>query len=382
MGAYGYLVAFSSAIGGFLFGYDIGVVSQVLSMDSFGVYFGTIQILQNGTLVKNEVLQASLEGWVTFMFLIGAVVGALVVSVMADYLGRRWSIIFGGGIFTIGGFLQSLAHTELVFYGGRVVSGFGIGILSAVVPMYISETSPTEIRGRMITIQQFMTSLGILVASIINAIIILNVDNNSELEWRMAVAVQIIHGVLLMIMMFFMPYSPRWLSNRGRNIEATAIIARLRDSSIDSDLVQTEINEIKSSIEMERQVGSASWSELLRKGIFNRVLIGMTLQFWQQWTGINVILYYQNSLFTSMGIDKKAAAIPFPIANNFVNFMAVFPGMFLVECLGRRKLLIYGGIGIALAHVLLLLFVKGSHTIPVLSWGVINQSALLILMNL
>ena len=208
-----------------------------------------------------------------------------------------------------------------------------------------------------------MITIGIVIASIVNTIIIVNFGSKSldPMEWRLALAMQCIPALILAIVMFFMPESPRWLAEKGRDSEALAIIARLRSETPTESGVVEEFKEILNGVQYERTVGNGSLKELLTKGIRNRVAIVVVLQFFQQWTGINVILYYQSDLLRGMGLDPDQANIPFTIANNFVNFLATFPGMYLIEKLGRRSLLLYGGIGMGCAHYMICLFINLAH---------------------
>jgi MFS family permease len=148
---YGYLIAFAAAMGGLLFGYEIGVVSQVLEMNSFKYHFGASGLLENGTYY--DIDKKTLPSMTTFTFLIGCFFGAFLVSYMADILGRKKSILIGGVGFLFGGAFQTFAGSVGVYYTGRVVSGLGIGVLSMCAPLYIGETAPTSIRGRMLTVQ-------------------------------------------------------------------------------------------------------------------------------------------------------------------------------------------------------------------------------------
>lgn len=387
---YGYLVAFSAAMGGLLFGYEIGVISQTLSMISFGLQFDIVEFspvgqYSNGSYFLNQTVAsppfvgafctkfnatvaacetpstASTSGLVTFTFLVGCAVGAIVVSMLADLWGRKKCIFTGAILFLAGGVMQSVASSFTIFFGGRVLSGLGIGILSMASPLYIAEAAPTSIRGRMVAIQQLMITLGIVVSSVCNSIIILtigNADPLNGLEWRLALGLQCIPAFLLAVIMMFMPESPRWLAEKGLNEQTLYTIAKLRSSSVNDHAVTDEYQEIMDGVEFERTIGNGSWSELFQKGLRNRVAITCTLQFFQQWTGINVILYYQTSLLQGMGLDPISAAIPFTLANNVVNFLATFPGMYLVEKIGRRSLLLYGGIGMGCAHYLVCLFLN------------------------
>lgn len=246
-------------------------------MDDFGLKFGMKEYNPNTFLLVDTASAADIKGNITFTFLLGCVVGAAIVSWLADAIGRKWSILIGGGLFALGGGLQAASTNFPFLYSGRVVSGFGIGILSMCVPLYISETAPTHVRGRMIAIQQLMITIGILIASIVNSIIF--VTTSGEFQWRLALLIQCIPGLLLLVIMMFMPYSPRWLVNRDRDSEAITILAKLRASRSESVIVQSEYTDIKNGIAYERSIGTADWSELTKRGIFNRVIIAVRFFF-------------------------------------------------------------------------------------------------------
>jgi sugar porter (SP) family MFS transporter len=335
-------------------------------MHDFQVRFGMVEWDYQIMNWKKSSHASDVMGNVTSIFLIGCVVGALVVSWLADLLGRKRSIILGGAFFAVGGTFQAAASGQTIFFVGRFVSGIGIGILSMVVPIYISETAPTHIRGRMVTIQQLMITIGILVASIVNSLFF--IFSSGEAQWRLALAMQVIPGALLFLIMLFMPFSPRWLVNQGRDGEAITVLSKLRALQPNAAFVQAEYNDIKTGIAIERQIGSANWSELLKKGLFNRVIIVVLLQAFQQLTGINVILYYAGDLFGKMGFGDTNGSITFVIINSFINFIATFPGMYFIERVGRKKLLIYGGFGMGISHFLVCIFTSLAVNTPIFAW--------------
>jgi sugar porter (SP) family MFS transporter len=180
----------------------------------------------------------------------------------------------------------------------------------------------------------------------------------NQIEWRMALGMQCVPAFILVFLVAFMPMSPRWLASKSRDNECLEALAKLRAVSISDTAVQHEYHEIVDAVTAERAIGEGTWSEVFAPGILNRTIRCVILQFFQQWTGINVILYYQSNLLQGMGLDKNAATVPFTIANNFVNVIATFPGMYFIERIGRRRLLILGGIGMGLAHYCVCLFVK------------------------
>lgn len=372
LSTYGLMIAFAAAMGGLLFGYEIGVVSQVLEMDGFKLQFGVVKRLPNGDLEDIDV--TTVPSLTTFTFLIGCLFGSFIVSYIADSLGRKLSIITGGCFFLIGGGFQFMANIANHYFVGRFISGLGIGILSMCSPLYISESAPPFIRGTMLTVQQLMITLGILIAASVNSLIMITIGKtNIDLEWRLAMGAQCFPALFLLIMMLFMPESPRWLANQGRDAEALETIAKLRGKDLNDHGTIIEYRGISESIAFEKSCGNGEWSELFGVGLRKRLIIAIILQMWQQWTGINVILYYQGQLLKGMGVNPKDAAIPFTLANDFINFVATFPGMHLIDKLGRKKLLIFGGFGIAFSHSLICIFVGLSQAtnFSIYSWGAI-----------
>ena len=382
---YSYLVAFAAAIGGLLFGYEIGVIGQVMALDSFGLKMGYRFLNATSGLVEicddNNYgfgctsFEKDTTGWIACSFLLSCAVGSIIVGYTADALGRKWSLFIGSTIFSAGALLQALTNDLPVLYVGRVVSGVGVGIMSMVVPLYITETAPTETRGQMTTSYQLMITIGILIATGINAGIIAGLGKLSEQTWRLCMGVQVIPGVLLMIVMMFMPYSPRWLANKDRDTESMTVLARLRGVDVSNAELQFEFREIKDAIELERKAGSSSIKELFSKGIFNRVIMAMTLQMFQQFTGINGVMYYQTKLYQILGFSD-AAQQGLTVALGFVNFLGTFPGMFLIERMGRKKLLMYGGIGIGFSHAMIFMFGKLSENQFALGYGAFASMAL------
>jgi sugar porter (SP) family MFS transporter len=360
---YSYFVALSSAMGGLLFGYEIGVIAQVLSMYSFNSYFGALlpELDQNGNHLKTDIYTFN-QAMVPFTFVVGCCVGAIFSTWSCDAFGRKKPILFSGILFLVGGVMQAVGTTLLVFYVGRVLGGVSIGILSAAVPLYISETAPTDIRGRMISVQQLMITIGIVIANVVNAIITSQLQGQ-EMEWRLALAMQCVPAVILSFLMLFMPMSPRWLATRDRNEEALATVARLRSSSVTSQIVQQEYKEIIEGVEFERTIGTGTWKELFSGNMTKRTFRTFVLQTFQQWTGINVVMYFQGQLVQAMGFNLATAAVPAGIAISFVNCVSTFPGMYMVERLGRRPLLIWGAVGMALSHLAVMLGLKAKFFI-------------------
>ncbi|KAI8900228.1 general substrate transporter [Globomyces pollinis-pini] len=332
-----------------------------------GILHLPLQKNDKGIIAFDEGAKNFVESLTTFIFLFGCASGAMIVSGLADSLGRKRTILLAGILFLVGAIAQTFAPIggllKPMFFIGRLIGGLGIGMASMCVPLYIAETAPTEIRGRMITIQQLMITIGILVASIVNAVIIslsepsidgfALTDFPKSNEWRFCLSAQMVPAAFLTIIMFFMPESPRWLAMKDRNDECAATLAQLHQVDQSDSKVQSEYKEILENVQHERSIGNGGWDEVFSPQIKRRTFITFMLQFFQQWTGINVIFYYGPSILMNMGLSKHTAQVPGPIVNNFVNFISTFPGMYFVEKYGRRPLFIFGGIGMFVSQYIM-----------------------------
>ncbi|KAJ3113205.1 hexose transporter hxt1 [Phlyctochytrium bullatum] len=380
---YTWVVAFAAGMGGLLFGYEISVIGQVLGFKNFQRNFGIEDDVSNGTMAPNGTYytmdnpdKESRQGLITSTFLFGCIVGAFICSFLADSIGRKLSIILGDTLFAIGGTVQSIASGLGPLLVGRAISGLAIGVLSMVVPLYIAETAPPQIRGRLTTVYQLLITFGIFVANCINAAIYVTQPDTDKM-WGMALGMQVLPAAMLVVSVCFIPRSPRWLAEKDRHEEGQAVIAKLCMRAVNDPEVVAEYDGIRHGVEVfERRIGSASWSELTKPGIGRRVVIAVINQTFQQLTGINVILYYSNDIFKNMGFSDAdsdySSIVTFPVVNALINFLATFPGMWAVERFGRKPLLVYGGFTMALAHALVFGFITGSNNgTQSLSWGAV-----------
>ena len=376
------LVAIAASLGGLLFGYEGGVMNVVLVMDAFRIYFkfhtwdgsaldekGKLTIGEDKWYrnLKETDNKATLEGLITSSFVLGALCGALVATYLGEKLGRQRTILIGACVFTCGAILQGLSVRHWVMIGiGRLITGLSIGCNGVLCPTYISEVAPTNIRGRLASMYQLMTTLGIVVAAGINSIVwyYTNVkpddltkprknesDDVNNLEWRLALLLQVVPGVGLATLIYFLPKSPRWLCSKDRNEEAAAVLARLNDASVSDDVVKNELKAIQEDVAAARSAGSSSFFELFSKVIRRRTFITFLMQLFQQWTGINVIMYYQTQIYNEIGFTKFMSTVVLPIITNCINLISTFPGMWGIEKFGRKILLIAGSLMMMVFHI-------------------------------
>ncbi|ORY00049.1 general substrate transporter [Neocallimastix californiae] len=346
MNKFQFLVALTASFGGLLFGYEVGVMNVVLVMDAFRIFF------KFHSWNEEAGNKATLEGIITSSFVLGALCGALMATYLGEKYGRQRTIMIGACIFTCGAIIQGLsARSWIMIAIGRLITGLSIGCNGVLCPTYISEVAPAKIRGTLSSCYQLMTTFGIIVAAIINSIVWYYTNSIANFEWRFALLFQVVPGLGLAILMSFLPKSPRWLCSKDRDEEAVEVLAKLNATSTSDELVQSELKAIQEDVAATRAAGSSSFGELFSPVIRRRTFITFLMQLFQQWTGINVIMYYQSQIYDEIGFSKFMSTVVLPIINNFVNFVSTFPGMWGIERLGRKTLLVVGSLMMMVFHV-------------------------------
>lgn len=308
-------ISLLAALGGFLFGYDTGVVGGALP------------------LITNRLhLSSGEESWVTGSLLLGAVVGAAMSGYLADRLGRRWTIFIAGVIYT-GAALASAFATTLIFLTfARGVLGIAVGTASFVAPMYIGEHSPKALRGGMTAFTQLAITFGILIAYLID-----DAFKGGGTGWRWMFGLGAAPGLILALAMLFVPETPRWLVEHRRIDEAKRVLAR-NGSDVDVD---EEIREIQ---EVSREQVRFSLKDLLGDRVRPLLLIGVTMAVMQQIIGINTVIYYGATIlgFAGLSISSSIAQAVFI---GLVNLVFAAVAVILLDRVGRRPPLIIGTIG-------------------------------------
>ncbi|KAF4565663.1 hexose transporter hxt1 [Pleurotus pulmonarius] len=341
IGAVAIMLALVASMGGFIFGYDTGQISDILLMDDFKLRFAQCGTPGDVGTCEFSVVRA---GLIVSLLSIGTLVGALAGAPTADALGRRWAMIVECGVFIVGVIIQLLSFSSWQqFAVGRLVSGLGVGALSAAVPMYQAETAPPQIRGTLTATYQLFITFGILVAYCIS---IGTRSVSGSGSWRIVVAIGIVWALVLAIGMIFMPESPRWLAARDRMEEARRSVALSRgvpgSEQQTNAFVVREVEQIRMMAERERKL-QAGWLTCFEsKGkIRYRTFLGMALQALQQLTGANYFFYYGATIFQSVGLADSFIT---QIILGAVNFVCTFGGLWVLERYGRRIPLMVGGV--------------------------------------
>ncbi|KAH0019679.1 general substrate transporter, partial [Aureobasidium melanogenum] len=316
------------SLGGMIFGFDTGQISGFLEMNDFKNRFG-----------ENGAFSPSREGTIVGLLSIGTLLGAIIAAPIADRLGRRMCILIGNIVFWIGMIVQMTStHHWYQVAIGRWVAGLGVGALSVLTPMYMSETAPKNIRGSMVSCYQLFITLGILVADAIN---LGTKTINGPASWRITMGIGFVWSVIMATGIWLLPESSRWVYRRGNIEKARETIAGVYGTSQNHSAVNRELREIKAKFDVEQQGGHHPWYEVFTgPRMTYRVLLGAVLQMFQQLTGANFFFYYGTTIFNSVGISDSFVTATILGA---VNFVCTFGGLWVVENVGRRKALIFGG---------------------------------------
>jgi len=331
-----------ATLGGLLFGYDTAVIS------------GTVSSLERYFILPRELggdAANSLLGFTVSSALIGCVIGGAVGGLFSLWFGRKKTLIVAAVLFILSaigsavpeagfarigeGGISCLPH--FVIY--RIIGGIGVGLASMLSPMYIAEIAPAHNRGKLVSWNQFAIIFGMLVVYFVNYFIALSGDEewNEDLGWRWMFASELVPAFLFLILLFFVPESPRWLVIRHREEKARSVLARLRQATE----VDQEMTDIRQSLSGGRSAGLFSFGVTV-------IIIGVLLSVFQQFVGINVVLYYAPEIFKNMGSGTNTALLQTVIVG-FINLTFTVVAIVTVDRFGRKPLQIIGALGMALS---------------------------------
>ncbi|KAJ7707517.1 general substrate transporter [Mycena rosella] len=341
-----YFLAVSAAMGSVFFGYDIGIIGGVIALPSFKAYFGI-----NGMSASDK---AALSGNIVAILQGGCFFGALGVGYFSNRWGRKPCMVAAGLIYIIGSIIQAVvglgtsrASALNVLYFARFFAGLGVGMVSALVPAYVSECTPRAIRGRCTGMIQLANNVGIMISFWVNYSASKNIAP-TDIQWRMPFAVQVIPGVLFVLLVPFQPESPRFLVENGHDERAARSLAFVARTSVDDKAVLATIEEIKANFAGRAQLSVFQQIRHMAdsRAIALRCAIPSLVLFFQQWTGTNAINYFSPQIFASLGISGVTSGLLATGVYGVVKVISVaLVIIFAVEGLGRKNCLIIGGIG-------------------------------------
>ncbi|KAJ5984801.1 hypothetical protein N7522_011997 [Penicillium canescens] len=349
-----YLMCAFAAFGGIFFGYDSGYISGVLGMPYF------IQQYENldpaTTPSDLFVIPASRKSLIVSILSAGTFFGALIAGDLADWFGRRTTIISGCGIFIVGVVLQTAASSLGLLVAGRLIAGFGIGFVSAIIVLYMSEIAPRKVRGAIVSGYQFCITIGLMLASCVDYATQNRQDTGA---YRIPIALQMLWAVILAIGLFVLPESPRYFIRKGQKEKARDVLARIRGQPADSEFVTLELDEIDANNQYEMlhipQGGYfTTWFSCFSGSLWEpnsnlrRTILGTSLQMMQQWTGVNFVFYFGTTFFKQLGTIQD----PFLLSmiTTIVNVVSTPVSFYTIEKVGRRPLLLWGALGMVVCQ--------------------------------
>lgn len=347
-----YLLCAFASFGGIFFGYDSGYINGVLGSKIF------IQAVEGPGIDKISESHSSL---IVSILSCGTFFGALIAGDMADWIGRKWTVIIGCIIYSLGVVVQMITspdHALGPIVAGRVIAGLGVGFESAVVILYMSEICPRKVRGALVAGYQFCITIGIMLASIV-VYATQNFDNTGA--YRVPIAIQFPWALILGIGLLFLPDSPRYYVEKGQIQKAINSLSRVRGHPENSKYVQTEVAEIIANAEYERALISSttwlgSWANCFKGSLWSaksnlrRTILGASLQMMQQCTGVNFIFYYSTPFLKSTGAISNTFLIS--LIFTLVNVCSTPLSFWTVERFGRRSILIVGAFGMLICQFL------------------------------
>lgn len=344
-------LSLAAALGGFLFGYDAAVISGTISQIS-----------------KQFSLDEIMQGWYVGCALIGSIAGVAMGGVISDTFGRKRTLLVSAILFAVSSVWCAIASDFDHLVYARMIGGVGIGIVSIVSPLYISEISVAQYRGRMVSLYQLAVTVGFLGAYLVNfALLSYSKAGAEDLKspwlslifheqvWRSMLGMAAIPSMLFFVIIFFIPESPRWLILKKREEKSFAILKNIYGSD---QMAKYELNETKSVLGNENK---ANWRDLLKPGITKAVLIGAAIAILGQFMGVNAVLYYGPSIFESSGLSGDDSLF-YQVIVGLVNVLTTILAVFIIDKVGRKKLVYFGVSGMIISLLLIAgYFTKGSE---------------------
>lgn len=339
--AYVSFLSVVAAIGGFLFGYDTAVISGTITQ--VGLRFD---------------LDAMQTGWYVGCALVGSIIGVLFAGILSDAIGRKHTMLLSAFLFSLSALGCAISDTyeQLVLF--RIIGGIGIGVVSIISPLYISEVSVAEYRGRLVSLYQVAVTVGFLGAYLINyALLEFSLSNNpsgiglwdrvfvSEV-WRGMLGMEVIPALIFFIIIFFIPESPRWLILKNRNNSAIDILERIYGNMKEAT---SQLNQTRNVISTEQK---SEWKLLLKPGILKSVLVGMSIAILGQFMGVNAVLYYGPTIFQESGLSNGDSLF-FQVFVGSVNMLTAILALLIIDKIGRKKLVYYGVSGMIVSLLLI-----------------------------
>ena len=343
-----YMMCAFAAFGGIFFGYDSGYIGGVMGMEQF--YKGV-----EGP--DATALSSTNKSLITSILSAGTFFGAIMAGDIADAIGRRITVILGCLVFLIGVAIQTAQeHGVALIVAGRLVAGFGVGFVSAILILYMSEIAPRKVRGAIVSGYQFCVTIGLMIASCVAYGTQGRTDTGA---YRIPIGLQMLWAFILAVGLFLLPESPRYFVRKGKLDKAAENLARLRGQDVQSHYIQDELAEIIANHEFEMSVTPqngyfSSWLHCFSGSLFKsgsnlrRIILGTSMQMMQQWTGVNFVFYFGTTFFQQLGTIQNPFIIT--MITTVVNVFSTPISFWTMEKVGRRPLLLWGALGMVICQ--------------------------------
>ncbi|TVY85164.1 MFS glucose transporter mfs1 [Lachnellula suecica] len=375
---YVFMTCCFASLGCMMYGYDQGVMGSILVMENFEAHFPTLT-------------GSTIQGWLVSCLELGAWAGALFNGYLADKISRKYSMLVAVIIFTLGTAFQTGAQNPAMLFAGRTIGGIGIGMFSMVIPLYQAEIAPPELRGSLVSLQQLSITIGTCISFWLDYGMHFaggsdcdpaGVPNNGfnpttgdfdytlahghtclgekAVSWRVPLALQLIPAWILFFGMFFLPFSPRWLMMKHRDDDCIKSLSKLRRLAPEDPLLRAEYLEIKAAVLFDEETEAAysshskfgAWKALFSGNMLKRLGIGCWLMIFQQFTGINAVLYYAPQIFESFGFTSVTTELLATGVTGILQIIFTLPAVLFLDNFGRKTFLIIGAIGMCICHVI------------------------------
>jgi MFS family permease len=370
---YVFMTCSFASLGCMMYGYDQGVMGSILVMQNFQAHFPTLT-------------GSTIQVWLVSALELGAWAGALFNGYLADRISRKYSMLVAVVIFTLGTGLQTGAQNPAMLFAGRVIGGVGIGMFSMVIPLYQAEIAPPELRGSLVSLQQLSITIGTCIsfwldygmhfvggsncnpAGVPNGTSSFSASlahghtclGEKAVSWRVPLALQLIPAWILFFGMFFLPFSPRWLMMKHRDEDCISSLSRLRRLAPEDPLLRAEYLEIKAAVlfdeeteaELNANTRFGAWKALFSANMFRRLNIGVWIMIFQQFTGINAVLYYAPQIFGTFGFTSVTTELLATGVTGILQIIFTLPAVLFLDNFGRKTFLIVGAAGMCVCHLI------------------------------
>ncbi|KAG4100627.1 general substrate transporter [Neocallimastix lanati (nom. inval.)] len=332
-------------IGSIVYGWEVGMLNIIFSMRaSFGKQFGMYYFDPKAKAFLETDDKTFREMIITPSFTVGSICGAIVVLYLMDNIGRIKSLRIGSIIYLIGSLIQVFGGNVLLLCIGRFIAGIASGIALCLCPLYIAEVAPKQIRGTLGIVNALGLQVGMLLASLHDTLCLKLITKNMTAQWKVALGGLLIPAVFFVILVWFLPETPRYLLMKNKDDRALKNLAKIREKGDCHPAVVEEFNEMNTRLKVELSEGMVTWGEMFRtKNILYRVIVVCLLQMLHMLVGVNAIGYYSTQIYSKyLGISLAQYGAWLTVLNNLISFLLTLPAMKYIENFGRKPILKWG----------------------------------------